>query len=464
MQQRWIMKKLFSTLFFFCILAGIAIGLHTATLNRSDEGCVQLADFYKLDNDTVDVLFVGSSHVYYSINTCMLYDDYGIASYLLASPGQPVWISYYFLEEALKTQSPQLVVFDVCTLYKKESDIGAASWPSLISMKPSIEKWKAICAVNQKEHQLDSISAFFSFPYYHTRYTQPAEPEERYNGYKPDFSVIEKSELAEWENPDRTNFDKIEPVSAQTEHYLRKLIGLCRDKGIRLLLVNSPYLNQTEEKQTAYNYVFQVAQEYGVPFIDSNFVEELHINFAEDLLEPSHLNYYGSIKYTDYLAKWMEGHYELPDRRTDIRYKNWETASKKLRHTQLYGRMLKKLKKAGSFSEYMKAAKGLEECMVVTYQKPEGAVCVYDNGEMVFSGASGGDYFRHFDLGHSDLTVESRNRHVSVMVDRKEYSYTDEGMNVLVYDKVAEDVIDGTGFDADSVPYFFVTVRTSRHD
>lgn len=441
------MKKLFSTLFLVCMITGIGIGLHRATLNRSDEGCVQLADFYRLEKDTVDVLFVGSSHVYYSVNTCMLYDDHGIASYLLASPGQPVWISYYFLEEALKTQSPELVVFDVCTLYKKESDIGAASWPSLISMKPSLAKWRAICAVNQKERQLDSIGAFFSFPYYHTRYTQPSESEQRYNGFKPDFSVISKRELAEWKHTDRTNFDRAVPVSAQTEHYLRKLIALCQEKQIQLLLVNAPYLNQTEEKQTAYNYVFRIAQEYGVPYIDSNFVEEMQIDFATDLLEPSHLNYYGSMKYTDYLAGWFEEHYELPDRRADIRYEDWKEASKKLRHTQLYGRMLKELKKAGTFSDYMEAVKGLEECIVVTYQKPYGIVCVYDNGEMVFSGTSGEDYFRHFDLGNSDMVVKNSNKRVSVMIDRKEYSYTEKGWNVLVYDKVAGDVIDGTGFD-----------------
>lgn len=441
------MKKLFSTLFLVCMITGIGIGLHRATLNRSDEGCVQLADFYRLEKDTVDVLFVGSSHVYYSVNTCMLYDDHGIASYLLASPGQPVWISYYFLEEALKTQSPELVVFDICTLYKKESDIGAASWPSLISMKPSLAKWRAICAVNQKERQLDSISAFFSFPYYHTRYTQPSESEQRYNGFKPDFSVISKRELAEWKHTDRTNFDRAVPVSAQTEHYLRKLIALCQEKQIQLLLVNAPYLNQTEEKQTAYNYVFRIAQEYGVPYIDSNFVEEMQIDFATDLLEPSHLNYYGSMKYTDYLAGWFEEHYELPDRRADIRYEDWKEASKKLRHTQLYGRMLKELKKAGTFSDYMEAVKGLEECIVVTYQKPDGIVCVYDNGEMVFSGTSGEDYFRHFDLGNSDMVVKNSNKRVSVMIDRKEYSYTEKGWNVLVYDKVAGDVIDGTGFD-----------------
>lgn len=442
------MKKIFSTLFLLCMFTAILYGLHKVTLNRTDEGCIQIADFYKLEDNTVDVLFVGSSHVYYSVNTCRLYDAYGIASYLLASPGQPVWISYYFLEEALKTQSPELVVFDVCTLYRKNSDIGTASLPGLISMKPSFEKWKAICAVNEQERLLDAPGAFFSFPYYHTRYAQKGKTEQRFNGYKPDFHVISKKELKQWQNPDRTNFDQSVPVSELTERYLRKLITRCRTSGIQLLLVNSPYLNQTEEKQTAYNYVFEVAQEYGVPYIDSNYVKEMGIDFAKDLMEPSHLNYYGALKYTDYLAQWFKDHYEIPDRRGDDRYRNWEEASRQLLHTKLYRRMLKKIKKEGTFSDYTKALQELEDCMIVLYQKPEGMLRVSDGGNIIFSESSGEEYFRHFNLGKSDLAVSCSRGRVSARVDQKEYLDGSGDIGILVYDKVAGAVIDAAGFAA----------------
>lgn len=447
------MKKIFSTLFLLCIFAGIVNVLGKATLNRTTEGCIQLSDFYELEEDTVDVLFVGSSHVYYSINTCLLYDNYGMASYLLASPGQPVWISYYFLEEALKTQSPRLVVLDVCTLYHKGSDVGASSWPSLISMKPSLVKWKAICAVNQEEQLLDGIGAFFPFPYYHTRYAQLTRQDYentklvRYNGYKPDFNVISQDELAEWADTDQQNFGKIEPVSERTETYLRKLIELCQDKAISVLLVNSPYLNQTEEKQQAYNYIGTIAREYGIPFIDSNFVEEIQIDFKKDLLEASHLNYYGSVKYTDYLAQWIKRnqHDKIPDRRGDMRYHAWEEASQKLWHVELSGRGLKEIH---TLSAYWEAVQRLEECVVAVYQKPEGRAVVYDNGEAVFAGAAGEAYFKHLDLGHSDLAVRSGDEGMSVLIDRKEYSFVENGVNILVYDKVAKDVVDGVGFDA----------------
>ena len=400
------MKKLCSTLFLLCMFVGIATVLGRATLNRTDAGCIHLADFYRLEEDTVDVLFVGSSHVYYSINTCNLYDDYGIASYLLASPAQPVWISYYFLQEALKTQSPRLVVFDVCTLYKKQSDVGAASLPSLISMKPSREKWKAIRAVNQEEKLLDAISAFFSFPYYHTRYDELTRQD--------------------YENTKRVRYQK----------------------NIPLLLVNSPYLNQTEEKQKAYNYVFAIAKEYNIPFLDSNFVKEMQIDFAKDLLEPSHLNYYGSVKYTDYLAKWIKSHCPLPDRRADKRYQSWEEMSRKFEHTELYGRALQAISTA---SDYRNAVRSLDECVVVFYEKPHGSAAVYEDGKLLFQIQSQPSktqaYFEHFDLGYSDLAVKGDAKGVSVMVDRKDYTVTERGWNVLVYDKVAKRVIDSAGFE-----------------
>lgn len=445
------MKRLFSTLFIICMITAVGFTLNSVTKNRTSQGCIQLTDFYRLPEQTVDVLCIGSSHVYYSIHAPRLYDRYGMAAYLLASPGQPVWISYYFLEEALKTQSPRLVVFDVCTLYRREADAGSASWPSLISMKLSVRKWKAIRAVNQEGKQLDSIAAFFSFPYYHTRYDELNRQDYentkrvRYNGYFPSFERISESELSQWKDADRTNPGLAEPLAARAETYLRRLIELCQKKELPLLLVNSPYLNQTLEKQKAYNYVSLIAQEYGVPYLDGNYIEEMQIDFKEDLLEASHLNYFGSIKYTDYLAGWMKQHYLIPDRRGNAGYRSWEETSRKFRHQQLYTRVLKQIQ---TQKAYLEAVQQLDECTVVFYDKKSGAAAVCENGKKVFEGAPDSDYFRHFDLGYSDLAVGCSSGNLSVRLDRKEYLFAQDGLNVLVYDKIAKRVIDGAGFTA----------------
>lgn len=447
------MKKIISTILILCMLAGIGLAVNAVTLNRTSEGCIQLADFYEMPKDTVDVLFIGSSHVYYSVNTCKLYDEYGMASYLLASPGQPVWISYYFLEEALKTQSPGLVVFDVCTLYQTEDNFGSMSWESLISMKPSRTKWEAVKEVGSGSDLMDEVGAFFSFPYYHTRYSQLEKRDYkntdrvRYNGYKPDFTVISESELKKWADVDRSDFDGILPISERAEEYLRRMIELCQKKGISFALVNSPYLNHTAKKQKSYNYVRQIADEYGVPFFEGNdFVDEMQIDDALDFLEPSHLNYDGGLKYTGYLAGWLKDHFDIPNRSgdKDSVYGHWDEVSRRFMHIELLGRELAQVTKQ---EEYLNLALRQEDCVVITYQAPDGELTVYEDGRPVYTGPSGQKYFQHFSIASSDLTVENTGN-IQVMIDHKAYALTDEGMNVIVYDKTAERVIDAVGFDA----------------
>ena len=67
---------------------------------------------YKQDADTVDLLVLGSSHAFEDVNTSVLYERYGISSYILAGSIQPFWNSYYYLQEALMSQRPRLVILE----------------------------------------------------------------------------------------------------------------------------------------------------------------------------------------------------------------------------------------------------------------------------------------------------------------------------------------------------------------
>lgn len=76
----------------------------------------KIKGFYALEDNTMDVLFMGTSHTYYGFNPSILYKETGLSSYVFAGECQPISVTYHYLVEALKTQSPSLVVLDVFAL------------------------------------------------------------------------------------------------------------------------------------------------------------------------------------------------------------------------------------------------------------------------------------------------------------------------------------------------------------
>ena len=64
-------------------------------LGANYDGNQSMDGVYRLDKDSVDVVFYGSSHVYSGVNVAALWDDYGIAGYDMAGTMQTLWNSYY---------------------------------------------------------------------------------------------------------------------------------------------------------------------------------------------------------------------------------------------------------------------------------------------------------------------------------------------------------------------------------
>ena len=79
--------------------------------------CLKMCQFYKWDrqaSNTIEVLGIGSSHMYCTLNTMRLYEKFGIKAYLLVSSGQRPILTHYFLRQAFKSnQSPSIVLVEL---------------------------------------------------------------------------------------------------------------------------------------------------------------------------------------------------------------------------------------------------------------------------------------------------------------------------------------------------------------
>ena len=75
-----------------------------------------LIEEYYAEASPHDVLFIGDCEVYESFAPPILWEEYGIPSYIRGSAQQLSWQSYYLLEETLKYETPKVVVFNVLSL------------------------------------------------------------------------------------------------------------------------------------------------------------------------------------------------------------------------------------------------------------------------------------------------------------------------------------------------------------
>lgn len=285
-------------------------------------------DFYNLERQSVDVLLLGSSHAVSCLNPQVIYDNYGITSYNLGSEQQSLVISYYWLREALKYQSPKVVVLDTYILHKyttyayvyndmncSESSVRKA----MDSMRFSPLKWEAGKTIEAIDPTQSGLSFLLLNIRYHTRWSSLGEDDYteksmvEHGGIKG-FTVLGGENPALTYTPFRvSDIDNVdaEPMVETSEKYLDKIVDLCAEKNIQLVLVNIP----CNEPIARYKSTKEYAGNRGIPYYDFNeetLYNEINYNAAENLL--SHPNYLGAEKVSLYLGNLLKNEYGVPSR------------------------------------------------------------------------------------------------------------------------------------------------------
>ncbi len=300
---------------------------------KTAHGIRQARDMYAQPRDSIDVVFMGSSHIHCDVNTALLWEKYGIAAYDYSAAEQPLWTTYYYLKEICKYQKPQLVVLDLYSPARFKDDY-QYDWlvDNLNGVRFSWNKIGMILA----SCEMDRIWDYFpSIATYHLRYAELNAEDWKYlgmskkeraafKGYTPYFYIKPQEEpiLAEKYSGG---------ITIKSEMYLQRIIEYARDHGIDLFLMVSPYIT-TDEDELVYNRVHEIADRYGLMFNSTNYYYmAMGLNFKEDFNDSSHLNYQGSCKFTDYLGKELKQMYDIPDRRGMEKWESWDRHAQELR-------------------------------------------------------------------------------------------------------------------------------------
>ena len=324
-------KNVVKVVGFLCILSIILVKINSFLCFRYTDGIVQMEHFYTLDDDTVDVLVLGSSHAFVSVNPTQLYEEHGIAAYNLGASMQSMWSTYYTMREALQYQTPDLIVLDVYRLvepfnYSKESKMIKSTY----GMRFSWNKYQSIYQSLENPTVGETLLHMMEFPAYHSRYEEVLQgnregewyADENYKGAHP------LTETMPMERPNHSHITEQGGIEQKTMLYFEKILMLAKEHEIPVLLINTPYIMGEGDKKI-YNSLEVYLQNQKiydeVAYVDYNQkYDELGLDFSADFADYDHMNINGIAKFNEALGMYIKDNYELEDRRGNPAFASYE--------------------------------------------------------------------------------------------------------------------------------------------
>ncbi len=303
------------------VLALLQALLMPKYMGKIVEGAM-VAEYYGEVKDH-DMVFVGDCELYENFDPVYLWKQYGINSYIRGSAQQLIWQSYYLMEETLQYEHPKVMVFNVLSLQYNEPQKESYNRMTLDGMRWSKTKIDDINASMTKGEQfLDYVFPILRF---HSRWKELEQDDFTYlfhkrqvtfNGYYMRTDVKPAENVPEGKPLGNYNFGD------NAWDYMDRIVKLCRDNDVQLLLVKAPSLYpfwypQWEEQVEEYAAANHL--EY-INFLE--LTEETGLDFQTDTYDAGlHLNLSGADKISDYfgglLAKGNPeyGREAMPDRR-----------------------------------------------------------------------------------------------------------------------------------------------------
>lgn len=321
------MKKRFLSALVCAVLLIGALTLAQAVLtpSRYDNREGHLLCGYYDTTDAHDVIFVGDCEIYEGIVPAVLYEQYGITSYVRGSSQQTVWQSYHVLEETLaKEPDVKVVVFNVLALKYGETPREEISRMTLEDMRWSASKRAAIKASMTEDESY--LSYFLPILRYHDRWSDltaadwgrafSKHEDITHQGYlmQTDIVPVDPTDTRE---PD-TLLDITLP--SRSMEYLSGMQTLCEQYGAELVLIKAP---TNSVKYYWYDewdaQIVDYAKAHDLTYY--NFIgmdAELGLDWSTDTYDAGlHLNVYGAEKFTSYLGRLLQEKHGVTDRRGD---------------------------------------------------------------------------------------------------------------------------------------------------
>ena len=329
------MKKTIKIVSFILITCGILFFTYRV-LSWKDTTGAYVSSIEQLKNtpdNTIDVVFVGSSHVYCGCAPHVLWNDYGISAFDMSISGMDRYSAYYHTKYLLKTQKPKVVAVDLFALAFDKHAVVANEYRNMMSVplsKDVVEQIKAYNElVEEEEDSKDRITDYIlRWPIIHTRYKELGKgdffttPENTYirgeglNGKSRtvDFSVVK-------------TYTDVGDLTKEQMKWLDDFVDLSEEYGFKLVFFVTPYVAQYPEMLTINAAGEYVSGKKNVTFINGIFAEDLKFDYDKDFHDFGHLSSKGAEVHTRWLYDKILKDCGLKNHKGDSRYEAWNQDS-----------------------------------------------------------------------------------------------------------------------------------------
>ncbi len=267
-----------------------------------------------------DVVFIGDCEVYGNFSPITLWENFGIKSFIRGSAQQLIWQSYYLMEETLRYEKPDVIVFNVLSLKYDTPQREAYNRMTLDGMKWSTAKWRSIRASMVEGESMTEY--VFPFLRYHTRWNELTSDDFKYlfekpqmfhNGYymrvdvKPVVSMPRVRALPDYS------------FGENAMMYLDKMVALAKANDVELMLIKAPSVYPVWHKEWD-DQMVAYAQANDLVYVNLlDLSDEMGIDFTKDTYDGGlHLNLSGAEKLSKYFGQLLVDAYALKDHRGDM--------------------------------------------------------------------------------------------------------------------------------------------------
>ena len=314
-------KRIISGILVVVLLIGCLYIAQRLVVPKYQTGIVEgsmIEEYYKEEADH-EVIFIGDCEVYENFSTIEMWREYGITSFIRGSAQQLIWQSYYLLEDALRYETPKVVVFNIASLQYNEPQSEAYNRMSIDGMEWSMSKVNAIKASMTEEE--DFLDYVFPILRYHSRWSELNSDDFKHlftkdlvthSGYYMRVDVKPQGEF-----PDPVPLADYS-FGEKAMSYLQKMTDLCKENDIELVLIKAPieYPHWYEEWD---EQVIEFAEKNDLEYINYiDLQDEIGLDMSVDTYDAGlHLNTQGAEKMANYFGKYLMENFELTDYRND---------------------------------------------------------------------------------------------------------------------------------------------------